>query len=80
MRGDTAVVNILKMEGVEFLACFPANSLIEEAARAGIRPIVCRQERAGVNIADGFSRVSNGLNVTVLACLRSLPVWITTVR
>ena len=28
--------------------------------KRGLPPIICRQERAGVNIADGFSRVSNG--------------------
>jgi acetolactate synthase-1/2/3 large subunit len=54
------VVDILKREGVEHLSCFPTTPLIEAAARAGIRPIVCRQERVGVGIADGFSRATNG--------------------
>ena len=39
---------------------FLAQPLIDEAARAGIRPIICRQERTGVNMADGFSRTTNG--------------------
>lgn len=33
--------------------------MIDAAVRAGIRPILCRQERVGVGIADGFSRVAD---------------------
>ena len=60
MDGVTAIANILKMEGVDFVACMPSNPLIEALAVAGIRPIVCRQERTGVHLADGFSRINNG--------------------
>ncbi len=60
MDGVTAVANILKMEGVEWIGVMPSNPLIEAAAIAGIRPVVCRQERTGVHMADGFSRVTNG--------------------
>ena len=45
---------------MEFICCYPANPLIEACAVAGIRPIVCRQERVGISMADGFTRVSNG--------------------
>ena len=65
MKGDTAIAKILKAEGVEWMACFPHQSLIDQAAIEGIRPILCRQERAGVNIADGFSRIKNGKTVGV---------------
>ena len=65
MNGDTAVAKILKAEGIEWLACFPAQSLIDACSREGIRPVLCRQERAGVNMADGFSRVKNGRTVGV---------------
>jgi acetolactate synthase-1/2/3 large subunit len=60
MKGVDAVATILKMEGVEYLFCFPAHSLIDAAATLGIRPIMARTERTLINMADGFSRVSGG--------------------
>ncbi|MCH8064185.1 MAG: hypothetical protein IH861_16985, partial [Chloroflexi bacterium] len=65
MNGDQAIVKILKAEGVEWISCFPAQTLINEASKEGIRPILCRQERAGVNMADGFSRINNGKKIGV---------------
>jgi acetolactate synthase-1/2/3 large subunit len=65
MKVVDAISEILKREGVEFLSCYPTNVLIEAAAKAGIRPIVCRQERVGVGIADGFTRVTNGRRIGV---------------
>jgi len=62
-----AIAEILKREGVEYLSCFPTTPIIESAAAAGIRPIVCRQERVGVGIADGYSRVTNGEPMGVFA-------------
>ena len=50
---------ILKREGTEFLSCYPRNS-IETCAELDIRTILCRQERVGVGIADGYSRVRRG--------------------
>ena len=60
MRADHAVVEILKREGVTTLFCFPTTSVIETAVAGGLRPIICRQERAGVDMADGYARVTNG--------------------
>ena len=60
MHTVDAIARIMKAEGIEYLSCFPTTPLIEAAAAAGIRPIICRQERVGVGIADGFSRVKNG--------------------
>jgi len=57
MNGYDAIANILKKEGFEWMACFPANPLIEAVAKADIRPIVFRQERGGIMAADGFSRM-----------------------
>ena len=67
MQGVTAVAEILKREGIEFLAAFPQQPLIEECARIGIEPILCRQERVGMGIADGFSRTTNGKRLGVFA-------------
>jgi acetolactate synthase-1/2/3 large subunit len=55
-----AIARILKTEGAEFLSAYPTTPLIEAAARAEIRPVLCRQERVGVGIADGYARVRNG--------------------
>ncbi|HLI26876.1 MAG TPA: thiamine pyrophosphate-requiring protein [Chloroflexota bacterium] len=60
MNGSAAVAEILRREGVEYVFCFPANPLIDAAAAAGIRPIVGRLERTVINMADGYTRVTNG--------------------
>ena len=60
MKGETAIARILKAEGVEFITCFPYNTLIDAAAEEGIRTILTRTERVAVNIADGFTRASYG--------------------
>lgn len=60
MKVLEAIAHILKNEGIEYLSTFPTTHLIECAAEVGIRPIICRQERIGVGIADGYARVKNG--------------------
>ena len=60
MRVIDAIAEILKKEGVQYLSCFPTTPVIEAAAEAGIQPIICRQERVGVGIADGYSRIKRG--------------------
>lgn len=72
MKAKTAIVDILKKEGTEFLTCFPGNPLIEEAAKGGIRTILARNERIALNIADGYSRVSNGQRIG-LSCMQAGP-------
>lgn len=59
MNGTEAIARILKQEGIEWLACYPSNPLIEAAAKEGIRPITFRHERGAVMAADGFSRTSD---------------------
>ena len=70
MRGADVIAEILKREGTEFLACYPAQDLIDACAKVGIRPIICRQERIGMAIADGFSRTTNGKRLGVFSMQR----------
>ena len=65
MTGNEAIAKILKAEGLDWFSCFPHHPLIDACAIEGLRPILCRQERAGVNIADGFSRIRNGNTIGV---------------
>ncbi|MDB5532948.1 MAG: thiamine pyrophosphate-dependent enzyme possible carboligase or decarboxylase, partial [Hyphomicrobiales bacterium] len=67
MNGADVVAKILKLEGTDFLACYPRNPLIEACADIDIRPILCRQERVGVGMADGYSRVRRGRQNGVFA-------------
>jgi len=60
VRVINTISEILKKEGIDYLSCFPTTSIIEAAAEIGIRPIICRQERVGVGIADGYSRITKG--------------------
>jgi thiamine pyrophosphate-dependent acetolactate synthase large subunit-like protein len=63
MKGSAAIAEILKREGVEFLIGFPVNPLLEAAAKADIRTIIVRQERTGLHMADGFSRLCSGQRI-----------------
>ena len=60
MKVLDAIAHIMKKEGVEYLSAYPTTALIESTAEIGIKPIICRQERVGVGIADGYARVNNG--------------------
>jgi acetolactate synthase I/II/III large subunit len=60
MNGAQVIAEILKREGTEFFSCYPRNHVIEPCAAIDIRPILCRQERVGVGIADGYSRIKRG--------------------
>ncbi|MHA6629791.1 thiamine pyrophosphate-requiring protein [Pseudonocardia sichuanensis] len=67
MKVREAVAEILTREGVEILIGYPVNDIIEQAAVAGIRPVVVRQERTGLHMADAMSRVTSGDRVGVFA-------------
>ena len=67
MNGAEVVAEILKREGTDFLSCYPRNPLIEPCAALDIRPILCRQERVGVGLADGYSRIKRGKRNGVFA-------------
>jgi acetolactate synthase-1/2/3 large subunit len=67
MKIVDAIAEILKREGVSFLSAYPTTSVIDATAAAGIRSVLCRQERVGVGIADGFTRITNGRTPGVFA-------------
>ena len=54
-----AVARILKIEGVEWVSCFPSNMLIEAVAKEGIRTLMFRHERGAIMAADGYSRMND---------------------
>ena len=66
MKGVDAVAKILQIEGVEYLFAYPNHPLIEAAAKIGIRPIIARSEKTLINIADGYTRATNGTRPTVV--------------
>nr|MBF0681743.1 thiamine pyrophosphate-requiring protein [Pseudomonas sp.] len=61
------VADYLKQEGVTTLFCYPTTPIIEACAAVGIRPVLCRQERVGVDMAHGYARVLNGQKFGVFA-------------
>ena len=67
MKIVDAIAEILKREGVTFLSAYPTTSVIDATAAVGIRSVLCRQERVGVGIADGFTRITNGKRPGVFA-------------
>jgi len=67
MKVGAAIAEILKREGVEILLAYPVNHVIEAAAEAGIRPIIVRQERVGLHMADAISRLTSGRRIGVFA-------------
>ena len=60
MKVADALVGILQAEGVEQAFCYPFSPVMDAMARAGLKPIVTRQERVAGNMADGVSRSTNG--------------------
>ena len=63
MKVGEAVAEIMKREGIEILCGYPVNHLLEYAAAADIRPIIVRQERIGLHMADAISRLSSGRTI-----------------
>ena len=63
MKVGQAVAEIMKREGVEILCAYPVNHLIEYAAAADIRPVIVRQERIGLHMADAISRMTSGKKI-----------------
>ena len=72
MKVVDAVAKVLKAEGVEYLFAYPVNHIIEAAAKLDIRPIIVRQERIGLHMADAMSRITSGEKIGVF-CMQSGP-------
>src|SRR3954467_13515392 len=65
VKAAAVVAEVLKREGVEILIGYPVNPIIEAAAEADIRPVIVRQERTGIHMADAMSRVTAGRTMGV---------------
>src|SRR6266581_3448266 len=72
MKTGPAIADILKKEGVEYLFAYPVNHLIEACAALDIRPIIVRQERIGLHMADAMARLTSGQKIGVF-CMQSGP-------
>ncbi len=60
MKVGDAIAEIMRREGINILTGYPVNHLIEHAAAIDIRPVMVRQERIGLHMADAISRVTSG--------------------
>lgn len=65
MKVSAAIAEILRREGVDVIFGYPRNAILETAADAGIRPVIVRQERTGVHMADALSRLTRGRRMGV---------------
>jgi len=72
MKASAAIAEILKREGVDVVFGYPRNAVLEAAAIAGIRPIIVRQERTGLHMADALSRLTRGRRMGVF-CMQHGP-------
>jgi thiamine pyrophosphate-dependent acetolactate synthase large subunit-like protein len=63
MKVGDAVAEIMRREGIQILCGYPVNHLLEYAAKADVRPIIVRQERIGLHMADAISRVTSGRKI-----------------
>ena len=66
MKGSELVAEILKREGTRHLIGFPHSELFDSAAALGIPPLITRTERVAVNIAEGYSRMTDGREPAVV--------------
>jgi acetolactate synthase-1/2/3 large subunit len=67
MKVGDAIATILKQEGVEYIIGYPVNHILEHVAKFDIRPIIVRQERIGLHMADAVSRVTSGKTIGIFA-------------
>ena len=67
MKAVEAISEILKREGIGTIIGYPVNHVLEYAAHLDIRPIIVRQERVGLHMADAISRMTSGGTLGVFA-------------
>jgi acetolactate synthase-1/2/3 large subunit len=67
MKTPAAIAELLRKEGIEVIFGYPRNAVLEAAAEIGIRPIIVRQERTGLHMADALSRMTRGRHMGVFA-------------
>jgi len=67
MKVVEAISEILQREGITCIIGYPVNHVLEYAAHLDIRPIIVRQERVGLHMADAISRLSSGKQIGVFA-------------
>ncbi|MGD9804452.1 MAG: thiamine pyrophosphate-requiring protein [Hyphomicrobiaceae bacterium] len=67
MKVGDAISHILKREGVEWVIGYPVNHILEHVAKIDVRPVIVRQERIGLHMADAISRVTSGKKIGVFA-------------
>lgn len=72
MKVTQAIAEMIKREGVTNLFAYPVNPLIEACAEIDIRPIIVRQERTGIHMADAVSRLTSSDTVGVF-CMQGGP-------
>jgi thiamine pyrophosphate-dependent acetolactate synthase large subunit-like protein len=72
MKVAAAIAEILKLEGIDTICGYPVNGVLEAGAAAGIRPVIVRQERTGLHMADAMSRQSSGEKVGIF-CMQYGP-------
>ena len=72
MKTADAIAEILRREGVAWVIGYPVNHVLERGAAAGLRPIIVRQERTGLHMADAVSRVTSGDQLGVF-CMQHGP-------
>lgn len=67
MKVGDAIAEILRREGIEVMTGYPVNDVLESAAVHDIRPVIVRQERIGLHMADAMSRMTSGDKIGVFA-------------
>jgi acetolactate synthase-1/2/3 large subunit len=72
VKVSAVIAEILSREGVDTVFGYPRNAVLEQAAIAGIRTVIVRQERVGLHMADALSRLTRGRRMGVF-CMQHGP-------